>query len=160
VPPAKPKPLDPAARAAREHALQERFEQAEDLWAQAIRAHRLAPPDPAFARRLRGLSDAAAAEAAVAREASELGLAWSPLPGAHSAEPPYELRPGTGRRGPAELWEVFDTAVARFNRAVADTDAAAVADAYAELSAGTAALADAVEAEDRAAARRAKRGAA
>jgi hypothetical protein len=160
VPPAKPKRLDPAARAAREHALQERFEQAEDLWAQAIRSHRLAPPDPGFAGRLRTLSGAAAAEEAVAREASELGLAWSPLPGARSAEPPYELRPGTGRRGPAELWEVFDTAVARFNRAAADTDAAAVADAYKELSTATAALADAVEAEDRAAARRARRGAA
>jgi hypothetical protein len=160
VQPAKPKRVDPAARAAREHALQERFERAEDQWAHAIRAHRLAPPDPGFAGRLRALSEAAAAEAAVAREASELGMAWSPLPGARSAEPPYELRPGTGRRGPGERWEVFDTAVARFNRAVADTDAAAVADAYEELSAATAALARSVEAEDRAAARRARRSSA
>ena len=151
--------MDPAARAAREHALQERFERAEDLWADAIRAHRLAPPDDGFARRLRGLSDASAAEAEVAREASELALAWAPLPGSQSAEPPYELRPGTGRRGPADLWEAFDTAVGRFNRAVAGTDAGAVADAYAEISVAAAALADAVEAEDRAAARAAKRGA-
>ena len=36
------------------------------------------------------------------------GLLWRPIPGAESAEPPYELRPGTGRRGPAELWARFD----------------------------------------------------
>jgi len=146
-------------REARKRALEERFDHAEDQWAQAIRAHRLAPPDAGFAGRLRTLSEAAAAEAEVAREASELGLAWRPLPGAQSAEPPYELRPGTGRRGPPELWQRFDTAVARFNRAAAGTDAAAVADAHAELSAVALELADAVEAEDRAAARPARRDA-
>lgn len=124
-----------------------------------MRAHRLAPPDGGFASRLRALGEAADAEAAVSREAAELGLAWRPLPGAQSAEPPYELRPGTGRRGPAELWERFDTAVARFNVAAAGTDAAAVSDAHAELSAAAYALADAVETEDRAAARRARQGA-
>ena len=144
-------------REARKRALLERFDQAEDEWGQAMRAHRLAPPDAGFASRLRRLAEAAAGEAAVARDAAELGLAWRPLPGGQSGEPPYELRPGTGRRGPAELWERFDTAVARFNRAVAGTDAAEVAEVHAELSAVTLELADAVEAEDRAA-RRSRRG--
>lgn len=122
-----------------------------------MRAHRLAPPDLGFASRLRALGDAAAAEAAVCRDAAQLGLAWRPIPGAENAEPPYELRPGTGRRGPTELWEQFDTAVARFNHANAGTDAAEVADAYAEVSAAALAVAAAVEAEDRAATRRARR---
>jgi hypothetical protein len=57
------------------------------------------------------------------------------------------------------MWERFDTAVARFNHANAGTEAAAVAEAYADVSAAALALADAVEAEDRAAARRARRSA-
>ena len=159
MPPARGKKLDPAARAARKRQLLDRFEQAEDQWGAAMRAHRLAPPDLGFASRLRALGEASAVEAAVCRDAGELGLAWRPIPGAENAEPPYELRPGTGRRGPAELWEQFDTAVARFNHANAGTDAAAVADAYAEVSSAALALAEVVESEDRAAARRARRGA-
>src|SRR5579872_5608625 len=132
MPPASRKSLDPATREVRKRHLLERFEQAEEQWGAAMRAHRLAPPDPGFAGRLRVLSEAAAAEAAVCREAADLGLAWRPIPGAENADPPYELRPGTGRRGPAQLWEQFDTAVARFNRASAGSDAAAVAAAYAD----------------------------
>ena len=79
------------------------------------------------------------------------------MPGAESAEPPYELRPGTGRRGPVELWERFDTAVARFNHAAAGTDPAAMASAYDDISSSALAIADAVEAEDRSPARRGKR---
>jgi hypothetical protein len=157
MPAARRKQLDPAARAARKRQLLERFEHAEHQWGAAMRAHRLAPPDLGFAGRLRSLGDAAAAEAAVCRDAAALGLAWRPIPGAENAEPPYELRPGTGRRGPHELWERFDTAVARFNHANAGTDAPAVADAYTDVSAAAIALADAVDAEDRAAARRARR---
>jgi hypothetical protein len=151
--------MDPEARAARKRQLLDRFEEAENRWGAAMRAHRLAPPDAGFATRLRTLGEAAAEEAAVCRDASELGLAWRPVPGAETGEPPYELRPGTGRRGPAELWEQFDIAVARFNRANAATDAAAVANAYADVSGAALALAEAVEGEDRAAARRARRSA-
>jgi hypothetical protein len=157
--PARSKPLDPAIRAARKRQVLERFEQAEDQWGAAMRAHRLAPPDLGFANRLRALGEAAGAEASACREAGKLGLAWRPIPGAENAEPPYELRPGTGRRGPTDLWERFDTAVARFNHANAGTDAAAVADAYAEVSSAAMALADAVEAQDRAAARGGRRSA-
>jgi len=149
---------DPEQREVRKRLVLERFRTAEELWAGALRAHRLAPPDPGFASRLRELGAAAGEEAAVCREASLLGLAWRAMPGAEIAEPPYELRPGTGRRGPSELWERFDTAVARLNRAVARPDAAAVADAYAQVSEAALALADAVEAEERAAARSARRG--
>lgn len=159
MPPARGKQPNAANRAARKQQLLDRFAEAEDQWAAAMRAHRLAPPDLGFAGRLRALGEAAGTEAAISRDAAELGLAWRPIPGAANAEPPYELRPGTGRRGPGDLWEAFDAAVARFNHANSGTDAAAVADAYGEVSAAALALADAVEAEDRAAARRARRSA-
>jgi hypothetical protein len=73
---------------------------------------------------------------------------WRPIPGAERAEPPYELRPGTGRRGPAPLWARFDAAVAALNVAISGSDAAAVADAFGEMSAAAGALADAVAQED------------
>jgi hypothetical protein len=70
------------------------------------------------------------------------------VPGAENAEPPYELRPGTGRRGPQQLWAQFDAAVGRLNHAIAGTSAADVADAFGEISAVAAALAEAVTNED------------
>jgi hypothetical protein len=79
------------------------------------------------------------------------------VPGAESASPPYELRPGTGRRGPTELWERFDEAVARLNRAITGSSAAAVADAFGDFAEATAALAAAVEREDEAGARAGRR---
>jgi hypothetical protein len=123
-------------------------------WAEAMRAHKLAPPDPGFASRLRALADAAANEQVALEHAHAAGLLWRPVPGAERAEPPYELRPGTGRRGPEQLWARFDAAVARLNRAITDSNAAAVADAFGELSNAAAALADAVARDDEPAARR------
>lgn len=127
-------------------------------WADAMRAHKLAPPDLGFAGRLRALADAAASEQLAWEHAHAAGLQWRPIPGAEGAEPPYELRPGTGRRGPADLWSRFDAAVAALNRAISGSDGAAVADAFGELSEASANLADAVAREDEAAAR--SRGAA
>jgi len=125
--------------------------QAGHSWADAMRAHKLAPPDPGFASRLRALSEAAADEQVAWEHAHAAGLLWRPIPGAENAEPPYELRPGTGRRGPAELWSRFDTAVAQLNQAITESDAAAVADAFGELSEAAGELADAVTREDAAA---------
>ena len=62
--------------------------------------------------------------------------------------PPYELRPGTGRRGPDALWERFDAAVAGLNRAITGSSAAEVADAFGEFAEAAGALADAVARED------------
>ena len=73
---------------------------------------------------------------------------WRPVPGAERAEPPYELRPGTGRRGPAALWARFDEAVAALNSAITGSDSARVADAFGEMAAAAGALAEAVAAED------------
>jgi hypothetical protein len=117
-------------------------------WADAMKTHKLAPPDINFARRLQSLADAAASEQIAWQHADAAGLLWRPVPGAEQAEPPYELRPGTGRRGPAEMWERFDRAVRTLNRAITGSDAAAVADGFGELSDAAAALAEAVAKED------------
>jgi hypothetical protein len=122
--------------------------QASTAWAEAMQAHKLAPPDAGFSARLRTLSEAAKAEQVTWEHAHAAGLLWRPVPGAENAEPPYELRRGTGRRGPQPLWEQFDAAVSRLNQAIASTSAADVADAFGEISAVTAALADAVAEED------------
>jgi hypothetical protein len=134
--------------------------QAGNDWAEAMRAHKLAPPDAAFAARLRGLSEAAGREQVAWEHAHAAGLMWRPIPGAEQAEPPYELRPGTGRRGPEELWARFDETVAALNRAITGSDAAAVADAFGELSEAAGVLADAITAEDEAGARATSRSAA
>ncbi len=126
--------------------------QAGNDWAEAMRAHKLAPPDAGFASRLRALSEAAAREQVAWEHAHAAGLLWRPIPGAERAEPPYELRPGTGRRGPEELWTRFDAAVAALNRAITGSNAADVADAFGELSEVAGVLADAVQREDEAAA--------
>ena len=122
--------------------------QAGNNWAQALRAHIMAPPDAGFAARLRALSDAAASEQVAWEYAHSAGLQWRPVVGADRAQPPYELRPGTGRRGPAGLWERFDAAVSALNQAITGTDAAAVADAFGELSEAAGELAEAVALED------------
>jgi hypothetical protein len=134
--------------------------QAGNDWAEAMRAHKLAPPDPGFASRLRALSEAAAREQVAWEHAHAAGLMWRPIPGAERAEPPYELRPGTGRRGPEELWSRFDAAVAVLNRAITGSNAAEVADAFGELADAAAAVADAVSREDEAQSRARARGAA
>jgi len=131
----------------REHAMQ-LVRHASASWAEAMRAHKLAPPDAGFATRLHTLANAAATEQLAWEQAHAAGLLWRPVPGAERAAPPYELRPGTGRRGPAELWEHFDAAVAALNVAIAGSDAATVAAAFGGMATATADLAAAVARED------------
>jgi hypothetical protein len=113
-------------------------------WGGAMRAHEQAPPDPGFRDRLRALADAAAAMRDAHARALEAGLAWRPVADSERARPPYELRPGTGRRGPAELWNSFDIAVQQLNQAGAGDDLADVVGAYAAVAHAAAALADAL----------------
>lgn len=134
--------------------------QAGNNWAEAMRAHKLAPPDAEFASRLRALADAASSEQVAWEHAHAAGLLWRPIPGAENAEPPYELRPGTGRRGPTDLWARFDASVSALNRAITGSDAAAVADAFGELSTIAGDLAGAIASEDEAADARRAGGAA
>ena len=126
-----------------------RVRHASDGWAEAMRAHKLAPPDLDFSQRLRNLADAAAEEQVAWEHAHAAGLMWRPVPGAENASPPYELRPGTGRRGPGVLWERFDAAVKVLNHAITGSSAATVADAFGDFAVVALALADAVSELDR-----------
>jgi hypothetical protein len=117
-------------------------------WAEAMRAHTLAPPDAGFAGRLQALSEAAATEQVAWEQAHAAGMLWRPVPGAETAEPPYELRPGTGRRGPEDLWSRFDHAVSALNRAIAGSSASELATAFGEMAAAAGIIADAVQRED------------
>jgi hypothetical protein len=125
------------------------FREAQEEWRRALESHRLAPPDAGFSARLAGLAAAAAAEATACREADAAGFEWPPHR-ASANKPPYELQPGTGRRGPVELWRVVDAAVAELNRAATGTDLIEVAAAYDALAAAVGELASAVEREDHA----------
>jgi hypothetical protein len=117
-------------------------------WAEAMRVHKMAPPDEGFAGRLGRLSEAAATEQVAWERAQAAGLMWRPVPGAERAEPPYELRPGTGRRGPEELWARFDAAVGQLNQAIAGSSSAEVAAAFGEMAEAAADLSDAVALQD------------
>ena len=111
-----------------------------------MRAHEQAPLDPGFRDRLRSLADAAAEMRNAHVRALEAGLAWRPIADSERARPPYELRPGTGRRGPTELWTRFDAAVQRLNQAAAGDNLADVVDAYAAVARAASELADALQA--------------
>ena len=129
--------------------IKRRVRHAADEWAAAMRAHKLAPPDLDFAQRLHDLSQAAANEQIAWEYAHSVGLLWRAVPDAENSSPPYELRPGTGRRGPVALWERFDAEVAGLNRAISGSDAAAVADAFGDFAEAAGALSDAVAEQDR-----------
>jgi hypothetical protein len=122
-------------------------EAAAAAWAEAVRAHILAPPDAGFADRLHRFAEAAGVRGRAARVADAAGMKWVAQPAARNSQPPYELRPGTGRVGPAELWARFDECVAAYNTAVAGTSAGAVADAADAIAELVEELARAVEVE-------------
>ena len=113
----------------------------------ALESHRLAPPDAGFSGRLRALAQAAAGEAVACREAEAAGFEWPPHR-ASASKQPYELQPGSGRRGPDELWRDFDGAVIELNRAASGTGLLDVAAAYEALARAAGELATAVERED------------
>jgi hypothetical protein len=133
-----------AARGAKEHAWTS-VNEGRASWSGAIRAHEQAPPDPGFRDRLRALANAAAAMRDGHARALDAGLAWRPVADSERARPPYELRPGTGRRGPAELWARFDAAVQRLNQAGAGDNLADVVDGYAAVAQAASELADALQ---------------
>jgi hypothetical protein len=128
--------------------LQAEFAAVQNRWLDAVGAHRMAPPDHGFSARLADLAAAARAEAEICRKAHAAGFRWPPSKSA--GDQPYELRPGTGRRGPQELWRTFDAAVVQLTGAAATTDLLAVADANDALADACEALSEAVAQEDRA----------
>lgn len=124
------------------------FQEARRVWREALQDHVLAPPDAGFSARLAALASAAAQRAKACEAAAEEGFEWPPARG--GAKPPYELQPGSGRRGPEKLWTRFDEAVAELDRVSEGRSMRAVGRAYADLAEVAAQLAEAVEREDRA----------
>ena len=129
------------AEGAKEHAWAS-VHDARASWSAAMRAHEQAPPDAGFRDRLRALAGAAAAMRDAHARALQAGLAWRPITDSERARPPYELRPGTGRRGPAELWTRFDAAVQQLNQAGSGDNLADLVGAYAAVAQAAAELAD------------------
>src|SRR3979490_1974060 len=124
------------------------FNEARAAWRSALREHVLAPPDAGFSSRIAQLAGAAAQRAAACEAAHKDGFEWPATRG--GAKPPYELQPGSGRRGPEELWERFDEAVDELDRVSEGRSMRAVGRAYAEPGETAAPLASAGEREDRA----------
>jgi hypothetical protein len=124
------------------------FQDARRIWREALRDHVLAPPDAGFSKRLAALASAAAARSEACEAAAADGFEWPGTRG--GAQPPYELQPGTGRRGPEKLWARFDEAVAELDRVSEGRSMRAVGRAYAELADAASQLADAIERHDRA----------
>lgn len=127
---------------------QELFKEARAAWLTALRGHVLAPPDADFSTRIAALADAARQRADACKTADKDGYDWTPSSG--GAKPPYELQPGTGRRGPDDLWEQFDDAVTELDRVSEGRSMRAVARAYGDLADIAMELANAIEREDRA----------
>jgi hypothetical protein len=123
------------------------FHEARELWRAALREHVLAPPDAGFSSRIANLAAAAAHRAAACEAAASDGFEWPAARG--GAQPPYELQPGSGRRGPAALWQRFDEAVEELDRVSEGRSMRAVGRAYAELAEAAGTLARAIEREDR-----------
>jgi hypothetical protein len=124
------------------------FQDAREIWRTAIRDHALAPPDAGFSARLAQLAAAANQRALACEAAHKDGFEWPATRG--GAKPPYELQPGTGRRGPPDLWARFDEAVDELDRVSEGRSMRAVGRAYSELGDIASQLATAIEAEDRA----------
>ena len=122
------------------------FQEARGAWRAALREHVLAPPDAGFSARLANLAAAAAQRATACEAAYKDGFEWPAARG--GAKPPYELQPGSGRRGPEELWQRFDEAVAELDRVGEGRSIRAVGRAYAELAEIASQLTRAVERED------------
>ncbi|MFZ0381982.1 MAG: hypothetical protein WAL38_29410 [Solirubrobacteraceae bacterium] len=123
------------------------FEEARTAWRAALRGHVLAPPDAGFSARLATLAASARQRADACDAAYRNGFEWPPARG--GAKPPYELQPGTGRRGPEDLWQRFDEAVAELDRVSEGRSLRAVGRAYTELADVASQLAGAIETADR-----------
>ena len=113
----------------------EQVKLADVRWGEALEASVEAPPDLGFGQRVRAIAKAAEQEAAALRHADLMGLAFRPHSGARNMQLSHELRPGAqSRRGPQELWERFDAAVAELGEALEGVALSAIARAFGELS--------------------------
>ena len=107
----------------------------------------VAPPDAGFAARGCGSSRRPRGRAGRLGAGSRGRPALAARAGRRRGRP-YELRPGTGRRGPEELWLRFDAAVKELNRAIGGPGALKVASAFGAMAEAAAELAEAIAREE------------
>ncbi len=117
-------------------------------WDAAVEKHVLAPPDAGFSDRLASLAASGHIQAERCRLAHRDGFKWTPHTGPPVA--PWELQPESGRRGPTELWRIFDAACAEFARAGRGTDLLVMGQAFDRLADAAGELATAIAQADRA----------
>jgi hypothetical protein len=120
---------------------------ADHTFRSALREHRVAPPDADFSRRLKKFADACESQQIACDYAAQEGLGWEPMPAAKRPAPP-ELRPDSGRRGPAALWAQFDLAFEDLGTALEGISLPAIARAFGELATVSRQLSTAVAEED------------
>jgi excisionase family DNA binding protein len=128
----------------------EELQLADEAWEDAQEASENAPPDPGFPHRVRALAEGCERQAKSLGEAARVeGFAWTPLPGHRDMILSHELRPGSNRPGPADLWEKFDRAVQRLGIAMEGNLMYVVAFQYRDLAAVMHKIADLLLGETR-----------
>jgi hypothetical protein len=123
------------------------FYEALEGWDAAVERHVLAPPDAGFSDRLASLAASGHIQAERCRVAHAKGFKWEAAMGTPVA--PWELQPESGRRGPTELWRIFDAACAEFARAGRGTDLLVMGAAFDRLADAAGELAAAIARADR-----------
>jgi hypothetical protein len=118
---------------------------AEADWTEALDAHIYAEPNPEFAERLRAFAEASRRQQEAFDYAANERLEWNPLPPTPERAPPYELSPDSGRVGPEPLWERFDAAYDRWDRALEGRSMIAIAEGFGAMAATAEQLALAVD---------------
>jgi excisionase family DNA binding protein len=123
----------------------EHIRRADAKWTDAVRAFQTYP------ERLRRLAEAAETQRKAFMFAELCDVKWKARENARGLRLAPELEPGN-RLGPPQLWKRFDKAQTSFGEALAGESIRDIANAFAQISAAAASIADALEAErDRAA---------
>jgi excisionase family DNA binding protein len=91
----------------------------DEEWRRTLWISAMAPPNEAFAARLRDIAEASARKAAALADLEEEPGAWWKLQtGFPNLQLSYELRPGGTRPGPSQLWNRFDRVVGELSSAM------------------------------------------
>jgi hypothetical protein len=119
----------------------EQLRKADEQWGSALRGF-----DP-YCVRLRSLAEAAKSRSRAFMLAELANTTWMPRPGASNISLAYELERASGRPGPKAIWARFDRRVKQVGLAL-EVDNITAAQAFAELSAIAAELADECDADE------------
>ena len=101
-----------------------------------------------YPARVRALAEAAEEQSRALMLAHLANVRWKPRPGASKLSFPYEVRPGSGRPGPAATWRQFDNAVKQLGLALEGDSMKQLAEAFERLASVAGELADAVADEE------------